>query len=87
MVAISIAKQRGANAVSVAGRAHHHATRLQQEVLPPHIRVGSAARLRRETANDKANNLASSLAFAIFTVVLFIGLFSAGVPPWWWAWR
>ena len=79
MVAISIAKQRGANAVSVARAVHTTMQRLQQEVLPPHIRV-EVLRDYGETANDKVNNLASSLAFAIFTVVLFIGLFLGWRP-------
>ncbi len=74
MVAISVAKQRGANAVSVAREVHAAIARLQQTLLPPEVRV-EVLRDYGQTADEKVNELTSSLAFAIVTVVIFIGVF------------
>ncbi len=79
MVAISVAKQRGANAVSVARSVHGTMARLQRELLPPEVRV-ETLRDYGETADEKVNNLTSSLAFAILTVVVFIGVFLGWRP-------
>ncbi len=79
MVAISVAKQRGSNAVSVARSVHETMDRLHRELLPPDIHV-EVLRDYGVTANEKVNNLASSLAFAIFTVVVFIGVFLGWRP-------
>ena len=79
MVAISVAKQRGSNAVSVAAAVHETMARLQRELLPPQVHV-EILRDYGQTANEKVNNLASSLAFAIFTVVVFIGVFLGWRP-------
>ncbi len=74
MVAISVAKQRGANAVTVARDVHAQIARLQKNLLPPEVQV-EVLRDYGQTANEKVNNLASSLGFAIVTVVMFIGVF------------
>lgn len=74
MVAISVAKQRGANAVSVARDVHAALAQLRAELLPPQVHV-EVLRDYGETANAKVNNLSSSLAFAVVTVVVFIGIF------------
>jgi len=74
MVNISVAKQRGSNAVAVAENVHQLMARLQQEVLPQEIHV-EVIRDYGQTADEKVNNLTSSLGFAIFTVVVFIGVF------------
>lgn len=74
MVAISVAKQRGANAVAVARDVHQMLDRLQRELLPPEVHV-EVLRDYGQTANEKVNNLSSSLGFAIVTVVVFIGVF------------
>ncbi|MCB1705675.1 MAG: efflux RND transporter permease subunit [Halioglobus sp.] len=74
MVAISVAKQRGANAVTVARAVHTEIARLQQQLLPPQVQV-EVLRDYGQTANEKVNDLTSSLAFAIVTVVMFIGVF------------
>jgi multidrug efflux pump subunit AcrB len=79
MVAISVAKQRGANAVTVARETLALMERLQAEILPPEVHV-AVLRDYGETANDKVNNLSSSLGFAIVTVVVFIGLFLGWRP-------
>lgn len=79
MVAIAIAKKRGANAVSVAENVHKRLARLQQELLPPEVKL-EVLRDYGQTANDKVNDLTSSLAFAIVTVILFIGIFLGWRP-------
>lgn len=79
MVAISVAKQRGSNAVSVAQDVHREMARLQAELLPPEVQV-EVLRDYGQTANEKVNNLASSLGFAIVTVVVFIGVFLGWRP-------
>lgn len=74
MVTISVAKQRGSNAVSVSGEVHARMANLREQLLPPEIHV-EVLRDYGETANEKVNSLSSELAFAILTVVLFIGVF------------
>jgi multidrug efflux pump subunit AcrB len=74
MVAISVAKQRGSNAVTVARDVHNAIERLQQDLLPPEVRV-EVLRDYGQTANEKVNDLTSSLGFAVITVVIFIGVF------------
>ncbi len=74
MVAISVAKQRGSNAVSVSEEVHARMAELRDQLLPPEIHV-EVLRDYGETANEKVNDLSSELAFAILTVVLFIGVF------------
>ncbi|MBT4522327.1 MAG: efflux RND transporter permease subunit [Halieaceae bacterium] len=79
MVALSIAKQRGSNAVAVASRVHAEIERLERDILPPEVHI-EVLRDYGETANDKVNNLSSSLLFAVFTVVVFIGIFMGWRP-------
>jgi len=74
MVTISVAKQRGSNAVSVSAEVHARMAELRAELLPPEIHV-EILRDYGETADEKVNSLSSELAFAILTVVLFIGVF------------
>ncbi len=74
MVTISVAKNQGSNAVSVAREVHERMDRLREQLLPPEVRV-EVLRDYGRTANEKVNNLSSSLAFAIITVVIFIGVF------------
>jgi len=79
MVSISVAKQRGSNAVQVADDVHLLISRLKQELLPDEIKV-EAIRDYGETANEKVNNLTASLGFAVVTVVIFIGVFLGWRP-------
>lgn len=79
MVAISVAKKRGSNAVKVAEDVHQMAERLKGEFIPADINV-EVLRDYGKTANEKVDNLASSLAFAVFTVVVFIAVF-LGLRP------
>jgi multidrug efflux pump subunit AcrB len=74
MVTISVAKNRGSNAVSVAREVHQRMATLQDQLLPPEVHL-EILRDYGQTANEKVNNLSSSLAFAILTVVIFIGVF------------
>ncbi|MEY8200869.1 MAG: efflux RND transporter permease subunit, partial [Colwellia sp.] len=74
MVTISIAKQRGSNAVTVANAVHKKIAQLQSAIFPANIEV-QVLRDYGATANEKVNNLTTSLAFAVFTVVVFIGVF------------
>lgn len=79
MVTISVAKQRGSNAVAVAENVHQLMSRLQRDVLPEEIRV-EVIRDYGQTADEKVNNLVSSLGIAVFTVVVFIGIFLGWRP-------
>lgn len=74
MVSISVAKQRGSNAVKVASDVHQVIADLKQDLLPSGVDI-EVIRDYGETANEKVNNLASSLSFAVVTVVIFIGVF------------
>lgn len=79
MVAISVAKQSGSNAVGVAHAVHERMQALQAQLLPDEVHV-EVLRDYGQTANEKVNNLAASLGFAIFTVVVFIGVFLGWRP-------
>ncbi len=79
MVTISVAKQRGSNAVAVAENVHELMDKMQREVLPAEIHV-EVIRDYGKTADEKVNNLTSSLGFAVFTVVVFIGVFLGWRP-------
>ncbi|EAQ98854.1 efflux RND transporter permease subunit [Congregibacter litoralis] len=79
MVAISVAKQRGANAVTLANDTLDLIEELREDLLPREVDV-AVLRDYGETADAKVNNLASSLGFAIVTVVVFIALFLGWRP-------
>tara|TARA_R110002153_G_scaffold99102_1_gene234321 strand:- start:10371 stop:13694 length:3324 start_codon:yes stop_codon:yes gene_type:complete len=74
MVTISVAKQKGSNAVTVADDVLAKMAELQTQLLPAEVHY-EYLRNYGQTANEKVNNLTSSLAFAVFTVVVFIGVF------------
>lgn len=74
MVTLSVAKQRGSNAVWVAEEVHQLLDELESSLLPDEVHT-EVIRDYGQTANEKVNNLASSLAFAILTVVVFLGIF------------
>ncbi len=79
MVTISVAKQAGTNAVSVAAGVHSMMADLKQNILPPEVNY-AVLRDYGQTANEKVNNLTSSLVFAVFTVVIFVGVFLGWRP-------
>ncbi|WP_068379445.1 efflux RND transporter permease subunit [Paraglaciecola hydrolytica] len=74
MVTISVAKQKGTNAVRVAADVLAKMAELKTEFLPAEVHY-KILRDYGETANQKVNDLTSSLAFAVFTVVVFIAIF------------
>ncbi|TPH18054.1 efflux RND transporter permease subunit [Litorilituus lipolyticus] len=74
LVTLSIAKQAGSNAVSVAKSVHQVMAELQEKIFPEPVQLVTL-RDYGQTANEKVNNLTTSLAFAVFTVVVFIGVF------------
>ncbi len=74
MVTLAIAKKRGSNAVWVAENIHQLIDELKQQLLPPEVQI-EVLRDYGKTADEKVTNLTSSLAFAIFTVVVFIAVF------------
>lgn len=74
MITLSVAKQRGSNAVTVAKAVHEKMAQLKATIFPANVEV-EVLRDYGETANEKVNNLTTSLAFAVFTVVVFIGVF------------
>ena len=79
LVTISIAKQRGSNAVKVADDVHALIADLKAKLIPADIKV-EVLRDYGQTANEKVDNLAASLAFAVLTVVIFIAVFLGWRP-------
>lgn len=79
MVTLSVAKQRGSNAVTVSEQILAMMARLETELLPSDIHL-EVIRDYGQTANEKVNNLAQSLVFAVFTVVVFIAVFLGWRP-------
>ena len=79
MVTLSIAKQGGVNAVAVANNIHTMMEELKSTLLPAEIDY-TVLRDYGQTADEKVNNLTSSLIFAVFTVVLFVGVFLGWRP-------
>jgi multidrug efflux pump subunit AcrB len=73
-VAISIAKKKGANAVWVAKEVEEYFAKLKRDIFPPEINYRIIRNYGR-TADDKINNLVSSLLVAMLTVTVFIGIF------------
>ncbi len=73
-VAVSVAKKKGANAVEVAGEVEDYFAKLKQDIFPPEVNYRIIRNYGR-TADDKINNLVSSLLVAVLTVTIFIGIF------------
>lgn len=73
-VFISVAKQRGSNAVWVEDNVLAALEELQADWLPAGVEY-SVIRNYGETADDKVKELVSSLAVAVIVVVVFVGLF------------
>ncbi|RTE87519.1 MULTISPECIES: efflux RND transporter permease subunit [Gammaproteobacteria] len=73
-VFVSVAKQRGANAVSVAQDVLTALDQIDSQWLPENVQV-EVIRNYGETAESKVGELVSSLAVAIIVVVVFVGLF------------
>lgn len=73
-VFISVAKQNGSNAVSVANEIIEELNLLKSTQFPEAVQI-DIIRNYGETANDKVGDLVSSLGISIITVVVFVGLF------------
>lgn len=67
-VTLSFSKKKGTNAVEVARDIIEEAEKLKGKVIPPEVDL-IVSRDYGETANDKVNELLSSMLFAILTVV------------------
>ncbi|MDX2499318.1 MAG: efflux RND transporter permease subunit, partial [Deltaproteobacteria bacterium] len=65
-VAISVAKKKGANAVGVADEVTDYFSRLKQDIFPPEVNFRIIRNYGR-TADEKINNLVSSLLVAVLT--------------------
>lgn len=74
LVTVSVAKQKGSNAVTLANEVLSTVDTLKQQFLPAEVQL-EVLRNYGQTADEKVNNLTASLAFAVFTVVVFIGVF------------
>jgi multidrug efflux pump subunit AcrB len=70
-VHVAVAKQKGTNAVAVAGRIERRLDELARTHLPAGVHV-RLTRNQGETANDKVNELLESLAVAVLIVVALI---------------
>jgi multidrug efflux pump subunit AcrB len=73
---LALAKKKGTNAVAVADRILSELEILKGDVIPDHVRV-EITRNTGATAQQKVNELLSSLAFAIVSVVILLA-FSLG---------
>ncbi len=78
-VFLSVAKRKGANAVSVARDVIRHLHTLETELFPPEVHV-TIIRDYGGTADEKVGDLVASLAVAVLTVVIFIGVFLGWRP-------
>ncbi|CAM4263795.1 efflux RND transporter permease subunit [Pseudoalteromonas byunsanensis] len=79
LVTLSVAKQRGSNAVVVAEQSLALIETLKTQLLPADIGV-KVLRNYGDTANEKVNDLIASLGFAVLTVVIFVGVFLGWRP-------
>jgi multidrug efflux pump subunit AcrB len=70
-VTLALSKKKGTNAVAVADAVLAEARRLQKRILPDGVEL-TVTRNYGQTAQDKVNNLLSSLGFAILTVVALL---------------
>ncbi|MBW2431469.1 MAG: efflux RND transporter permease subunit [Deltaproteobacteria bacterium] len=73
-VAVSVAKKKGANAVWVANEVEDYFAKLKRDIFPPEVNY-RIIRNYGKTADDKINNLVSSLLAAVLTVTIFIAIF------------
>jgi multidrug efflux pump subunit AcrB len=72
-VTLAFSKKKGTNAVSVAKNIIQSAEKLKHIVLPEDVQM-IVSRDYGQTADDKVNDLISSMIFAILTVVILIAI-------------
>ncbi len=70
-VTIAIAKQKGANAVTVAQAVISEAERLKTEMMPDNVQL-IVTRNNGMVANEKVNELIEALGVAIIIVILLL---------------
>jgi multidrug efflux pump subunit AcrB len=78
-VFLSVAKRKGANAVWVARDVIRYLDELERDLFPPEVHV-EIIRNYGQTADEKVGDLVASLAVAVLTVVVFIGVFLGWRP-------
>ncbi|TQF72745.1 efflux RND transporter permease subunit [Pseudoalteromonas luteoviolacea] len=79
MVTISVAKQRGSNAVMVSRQVLARMAELESQLLPDGVSY-QVLRNYGQTADDKVDHLTASLAFAVLSVIIFVGVFLGWRP-------
>ena len=72
-VTLALAKKKGTNAVVVANNILAKLAQLKEDVIPSGVEI-EVTRNYGQTAQEKVNDLLSSLSFAILTVVLLLVL-------------
>jgi multidrug efflux pump subunit AcrB len=70
-VTVSFAKKPGTNAVDVAGNILEKVDSLRQTIIPDDVKI-TVTRNYGRTAQEKVNDLLTSLAFAVLTVVALL---------------
>ncbi|MDD2901278.1 MAG: efflux RND transporter permease subunit [Syntrophales bacterium] len=73
-VTMAVAKRRGTNAVTVAEGILHKVKELQEQVIPPDIRV-KVTRNYGATADEKVNELIRELLIAVLSITVLLTLF------------
>ncbi|KZN37187.1 hypothetical protein N480_15455 [Pseudoalteromonas luteoviolacea S2607] len=79
MVTISVAKQQGSNAVTVSQQVLARMAQLESHLLPEGVSY-KVLRNYGQTADEKVDNLTASLAFAVLSVIIFVGVFLGWRP-------
>ncbi len=72
-ITLAISKKKGTNAVTVASEVLARLAELQKEIIPAGVQV-EVTRNYGETAQQKVNELLSSLGFAIIAVVILLSI-------------
>jgi multidrug efflux pump subunit AcrB len=72
-VSLAISKKKGTNAVTVAAKVLKRIEKLKEIVLPDGVEI-EITRNSGKTANEKVDDLLSSLFFAVISVVVLISL-------------
>jgi multidrug efflux pump subunit AcrB len=73
-VTMAFAKRTGTNAVTVAAGLLEKVKELQQEIIPPNIKI-KVTRDYGQTANEKVNELIRELLIAVLSITVLLTLF------------
>ena len=85
-VTVSVAKRKGANAITVARMVEQKLDALRGVVLPRDLNL-SLTRNYGETAAEKSNELLYHMFLAVLSVSILIASFSEAAKPWSSSWR